>query len=570
MALEFKRNKLNVKDGNGNFVEIPVLGEQETEKATAGELAIEVSRATAAEEALAAQVNRLQKVVGSPFVANTAASMTNTDRVYVYTGSESGYTSGNWYYYDGSAWVSGGVYNSAGMNTDTTLEMAGIPADAEATGEAVADLSRQLNDETTGLDTKAPVILETASGAIASFSDGADSMPIRKIVATIEPVQADGTPSPENHLPISGWTGANIPQKGKNLLELTNESMVSSGWNRYFPLTLKAGTYTISSQSKFGVGTNYGVRLSLRNSSNGLLQRILDGYTFGDTVLTATFNVSAETASKTAYILVEPKASGMAFADFDAADLQLELGSTASDYKEYRGNTISVNWESEAGTIYGGTVTLNEDGSADVVANMFGFTVDGNYQNMSYQSNYVRIISPVSLDTSTYRISGLCNMYVPAGSGANYTIYLVTDTVLRVYDTTITSLADAVAKYTATPLQVVFPLTTPQTYHFDNVGQLKTFLGTNNVWCNTGDITELEYCADTKLFLTARDEEITGNIAPIENGTTASKAYAQGEYFWHDTKFCKALTAIASGATFTLGTNYQETTVAAELLAAQN
>ncbi len=147
MALEFKRNKLNVKDGNGNFVEIPVLGEQETEKATAGELAIEVSRATAAEEVLSAQVNRLQKVVGSPFVANTAASMTNTDRVYVYTGSESGYTAGNWYYYDGSAWVSGGVYNSAGMNTDTTLEMAGIPADAEATGEAVANLSRQLSDK---------------------------------------------------------------------------------------------------------------------------------------------------------------------------------------------------------------------------------------------------------------------------------------------------------------------------------------------------------------------------------------------------------------------------------------
>lgn len=151
MALEFKRNKLNVKDGTGTFVEIPVLGEQETEKATAGELAIEVSRATAAEEALAEQVSRLQKVVGSPFVANTAASMTNTDRVYVYTGSESGYTAGNWYYYDGSAWVSGGVYNSAGMNTDTTLAMAGIPADAEATGEAVAELSRQLSDLETRL-----------------------------------------------------------------------------------------------------------------------------------------------------------------------------------------------------------------------------------------------------------------------------------------------------------------------------------------------------------------------------------------------------------------------------------
>ena len=121
MALEFKRNKLNVKDGSGDFVEIPVLGEQKTEKATVGELAIEVSRATAAEEAIAARVDKLQKVVGSPFVAATAASMTNTDRVYVYTGSETGYTAGNWYYYDGTAWVSGGVYNSAGVNVDDTL-----------------------------------------------------------------------------------------------------------------------------------------------------------------------------------------------------------------------------------------------------------------------------------------------------------------------------------------------------------------------------------------------------------------------------------------------------------------
>ena len=166
MALEFKRNKLNVKDGTGTFVEIPVLGEQETEKATAGELAIEVSRATAAEDALAEQVSRLQKVVGSPFVANTAASMTNTDRVYVYTGSESGYTAGNWYYYDGSAWVSGGVYNSAGMNTDTTLAMAGIPADAEATGEAVAELSRQINH----FDDNLP-------GTVQTVNFGADGKP---------------------------------------------------------------------------------------------------------------------------------------------------------------------------------------------------------------------------------------------------------------------------------------------------------------------------------------------------------------------------------------------------------
>ena len=48
--------------------------------------------------------------------------------------------------------------------------------------------------------------------------------------------------------------------------------------------------------------------------------------------------------------------------------------------------------------------------------------------------------------------------------------------------------------------------------------------------------------------------------------TTASKAYAQGEHFYKDGKFCTAKTAIASGATFTLNTNYVEGTVADSLI----
>lgn len=54
-------------------------------------------------------------MVGSPLVANTAADMTDEGRIYVYTGSEAGYVTGDWYYYDGATWVSGGVYNSQGI-----------------------------------------------------------------------------------------------------------------------------------------------------------------------------------------------------------------------------------------------------------------------------------------------------------------------------------------------------------------------------------------------------------------------------------------------------------------------
>ena len=83
---------------------------------------------------------------GSPLTASEAAMMVEENRVYVYTGSESGYTFGNWYYYDGSAWVSGGVYNGSGVNTDTTLTQSGMPADAKATGDEISQIKEDLQD----------------------------------------------------------------------------------------------------------------------------------------------------------------------------------------------------------------------------------------------------------------------------------------------------------------------------------------------------------------------------------------------------------------------------------------
>lgn len=50
-------------------------------------------------------------------------------------------------------------------------------------------------------------------------------------------------------------------------------------------------------------------------------------------------------------------------------------------------------------------------------------------------------------------------------------------------------------------------------------------------------------------------------IAPVENLTTASRAYAIGENFMKDGAFCTAIAAIAQGATFTLNTNYTAGTV---------
>lgn len=82
--------------------------------------------------------------VGSPLMANSVSAMTDTTKVYVYTGSESGYSNGHWYYYNGSSWYDGGVYNSVAVVTDPLLIEPNIAADAKSVGDKLNDLKSAL------------------------------------------------------------------------------------------------------------------------------------------------------------------------------------------------------------------------------------------------------------------------------------------------------------------------------------------------------------------------------------------------------------------------------------------
>ena len=72
------------------------------------------SAGAASDSADAAELsaNQAAAFVGAPLTASTAAGMIDRTKVYVYVGSETGYTAGDWYYWNGSAWADGGVYNS--------------------------------------------------------------------------------------------------------------------------------------------------------------------------------------------------------------------------------------------------------------------------------------------------------------------------------------------------------------------------------------------------------------------------------------------------------------------------
>lgn len=76
-------------------------------------------------------------------------------------------------------------------------------------------------------------------------------------------------------------------------------------------------------------------------------------------------------------------------------------------------------------------------------------------------------------------------------------------------------------------------------------GQVLTYNGTTGKWGNQTPSGVAESVVGT-----------------AENGATASKAYAVGEHFIRNDKFCTVIAAIASGATLTLNTNYVEGTIA--------
>lgn len=70
------------------------------------------------------------------------------------------------------------------------------------------------------------VPVDTSSGAVATFADGADNVPVKSLTVNIEPIQSGtGDPSPDNIRPISGWTGANLTCNNETInIDWTDEA----------------------------------------------------------------------------------------------------------------------------------------------------------------------------------------------------------------------------------------------------------------------------------------------------------------------------------------------------------
>lgn len=166
---------------------------------------------------------------------------------------------------------------------------------------------------------------QTLSGDIVSFTADAQS-PIKIIV------DIDST----------GWTGCEVTRTGKNLCDPSKRTIAGTiaKWyaNTGF-LLHKDVTYAFSSDLDYGTG--YIRRLN------------------GDTVLKQGNVPFTYTPSNDEIIYLQWYSSSGA----TSVKAQLEIASSATEFEEYQGTTLSITFPDEVGSVTDGTLTIDYDGA---------------------------------------------------------------------------------------------------------------------------------------------------------------------------------------------------------------
>lgn len=365
------------------------------------------------------------------------------------------------------------------------------------------------------VDVTAPGIYETASGSIASFADGADDLPLKSCVVNIEPIQeGTGDPSPENVRPISGRTGLSVVRYGKNLLDDSIKFVTTTGTSLYigsnstdYHLYLPSGTYNFS--CAFASNVRYAAYIKEENGSEITIWNKASGLT------SKSFDLDGGNYRISFY---NPAEDGGVSAD-SVSNIMLNVGDSALSYEPYKGNTYSVNWETEAGTIYGGYVDVV---SGKLTVDYFKYSPLSTYTPSQYTSlgTYTRVaysgasVKPgvnASLPyTGVYSHGRYSNQAWASDNshafctdgGVGY-FYLPCEADASAIQAYLKSQEDA-----GTPVTVAYKIATPTEIQL-TPQEVRTLLRVNNVWSDAGSMA-VEYPADTKLYI---NQKITEAIA---------------------------------------------------------
>lgn len=331
------------------------------------------------------------------------------------------------------------------------------------------------------------VVVDTASGSVANFQTPL-AMPLPKTRFDFKATQEAGTPTPQSPKAISGVSAVNGVHCHKNIYQYDENRIAQAETSTqttraYYNLGFKNCTIAFSGSFKSGV-TPDNTRLNIGKLNNGILTILTDFIKEGS----VNDRVVTFGANDTAVIMFTAESTISFKTAIEKFDLQLEVGSQATDYEPYNGSTTLINL---GGTYYGGYVSQDKNGKRELVVT-HGYasydlsqippnqTADGWDSWLIYRAERAENnpSSPVG------KLCNCCPEYSYSGSQINRPHYYINTRAFVMY------LAENT--YRDGYLEYTYPLETHFTIDLTDGEPIKSFPGINNIFCDTGD-TSLQF-----------------------------------------------------------------------------
>lgn len=340
----------------------------------------------------------------------------------------------------------------------------------------------------------------------------------------------DATYEPyENICPISGWNEISLVHCGKNLFPYNSVAVytynfsqrpnLSNAINKVYIKHGKTYTLSIDSGNKLyrmrfwdangNIITNPNSHITLiSGSSNGITY--YSSYKFCGFISPANANNICQISSDIDIwwdFVTQSAASTLN---------QLEVGSSASTYEPYNGNTEVINL---GGTYYGGHFTQDKAGHRqfEVTSRIASYTGESGEAWMMFtvsQGNLFRIQASDRKDGYITESNCKCNSYKPVlqAQRTNETVS-GTGLMLDFINNNFSSVEDWKTNLADNPIQIVYELAIPYTIDLTDGEPISTLLGTNNIYADSGDASA-EYALTIKDYI---DKEIASVQALILN-----------------------------------------------------
>lgn len=448
-----------------------------------------------------------------------------------------------------------GIVTTGNPGTDASVNITGTEEEPVLNFTIPRGNTGEVSEEEldSAVKSMASPVYNNASGDIVTFDDGAKDALIKSLLATINPVQSgSGDPSPDNIRPISGRTGLTVTRAGKNLLDPNDTNVTST--NIYFGRT--TGVYLFT-------GITYTASYYGANNCDGIyVNKKSDG-----SQVHVTYNTKKNTFTvpETGYYIINYYNNGGI--TYDATHFQLETGTATTDYAPYAEQTYPITWQTEAGTVYGGTLdvvsgvltvthgyilldgsqNISQNGRTAITQRAIVLIADKAFGDTNIQSNRFAVTS--SIDAIGKMNGRLAN------TGVEF--YLPLEGTENTKESCKQWFAD-------NNTQLVYELATPQTYQLTPT-EVRTILGGNTIYTDAGAVS-VDYVADTGIYIDNSINKVKRLIAGIETTYVASRNYNVGDFIVVNNDLLKVISAIASGETIVIGTNANITTVAEQLI----